>query len=263
VSSGHLVLIAPVGLYKARLWKAIVRSGANKIYLIKERKSEYDKITSEIAKEFKKQIEEGLLRECDMDESADFTDLEDIYRVFTKIMEKERRKNPEASFMIDITSTTKEGALVAGSIAALWGARVVYVPSAIKTKATLDELRSIYEEQTKDKGLDFSEVRIPQVPFKKAVLSDFEKKVLGKILELCRRQEEGKSVQIKQIMNELFPHYSSEEEKEAFVKRCYRCIDVLAGKGLVQIEGAGRRKRVTLTLAGRGIARGLEESGWF
>jgi len=249
MSSGHLVLIAPVGLYTKRLWRAIVESKANKIYLVRELKPGYTTITSKIANEFKGQIEKFLLRKCNIDEAADFTNLEDIYRVFTKIIEKEKHENPEASFMIDITSTTKEGALVAGNIAALWGARVVYVPSKIKTEATPDEIRKIYEEQSKDEGLPLSEVAIPRAPFKKSVLSDDEKKLLKTI------HQQGEHVKVKQIISRL-----CNKKDVASVKKYHRYLDVLASKGLAQIEREGREKRVTLTLAGKGIARGLMES---
>jgi sulfite reductase beta subunit-like hemoprotein len=256
MSNGHLILLAPVGLYEERLWRAIVESEADKIYLIKERKSAYNRVTSEIAETFKERIEKYLYRECDSDESADFTDLEDIYRVFTKIIEKERRINDKASFKIDITSTTKECALVAGSIATLWGARITYVPSKSKIEVTYDELKRDYAKLAKDEGMHIIEIEIPRASSKRSILTEFEKN----ILKLIYLQGIG-NIRVKQIIDICMQTFHSERKgKEAFAKKCHRYIDILAEKGLIRIEGGGRRKIATLTQTGRGIAKGLVEN---
>jgi hypothetical protein len=43
------ILIAPVGMYKERLRKSILNSGAQRVYLIKESKGELKEITEDIA----------------------------------------------------------------------------------------------------------------------------------------------------------------------------------------------------------------------
>jgi len=251
------VLIAPVGAYKKRVWRAIVESGAKQVYLIKERKNGWKQVTERYVSEFSRKVREDLFSECDCSESADFTDCEDICRVFVKIIEKERViQNNMVSFLIDITSTTKEGALIAGTVAQLYGANIVYVPGKTKKEKTLSEIEQEFLSEAEDEGEPMREIKLPRPVRKAKPISILETKILERVLK-----GEGSEIRIRDIIKTLSKEKSpTVKDPESFSKKCHRYTQILCDRGLVEINGVGRSKRLVLTELGRGVAKGIQES---
>jgi len=245
---GSKILIAPVGLYEQRLWKAIVRSGAERIYLITESKSEY-KITKTIAENLEKRIKTDLVAEVERKE-ADFSKFEDIYRVFVGIIEKEKAVDRNARIILDVTSTTKEAALVATNLASLYNLTISYVPGRKKVSAEFVERRYQYEKD--DPGSEYTELFLALSGIRWSGFNNDELKVLYKVAN-----ERFESV------NDLIGKLSEEginSKDEAYKKRILRAVHALEEKGLILGEEIGRAKMIELTDVGKGIIEGIKEA---
>lgn len=241
------VLICPVGIYLERVWKSIVRSGADKIYLISDTKPEY-----RIIKEVRSRLEERIknLNSKVIKKEADFSSLEDIYRVFVGIIERERAENPYVRIQIDLSSTTKMAWHVASNLAASYGLTLTYVPGVKKLAA--ETIKKRYETQKDDPGGDVQELTPALFTYKEEPLSKDEVRVLYKI--------ENKYYE---SVNRLIEELADDEGKEftkAYEKRFLRVVHDLEEKKLVSGMERGRVKVVRLTGVGRGVVKGLREA---
>ena len=243
------VLVAPVGIYQQRVWKSIVRSGADKIYLISDSKPEYS-ITKTIADTLEKEITTKLMAEV-LQKEADFSKLEDIYRVFIGIIERERAENPDVKMILDVTSTTKEATIIASNLASPYKITISYVPGKGKISKEIVEKR--YQLEKDDLGGEIQEI-LPALSMPEgSALSKEEAKVLYKI---AKKHYES--------FNELIEELSEEEGihsvSDAYKKRLLRTAQDLEGKRLIKSEERGRVKLVELTEEGKGIVKGLIEA---
>lgn len=123
------LLIASVGWYERRLLKAIGKSGADQIYLIRGGDGKIGDVTTEFAKRIKQRL---IHMDINIDEKADFDDHTNVYGVYVKIIEKTLQEDKDARIIIDITSTTKDGALAAFLVGKLYDIEISYVPELRK-----------------------------------------------------------------------------------------------------------------------------------
>jgi len=124
-----VLLIASVGWYERRLLKAIGKSGADQVYLIRGKGGKIGDVTTEFAKRIKQRL---IHMDINIDEVADFDDHTSIFSVYVKIIEKTLKENKNTRIVVDITSTTKDGALAAFLIGKLYDIEISYVPELRK-----------------------------------------------------------------------------------------------------------------------------------
>jgi predicted transcriptional regulator len=249
----HRVLIAPVGLYKARLKKVIERSKASKVYLISEKKPEYsisNDVASELQSEMKKNGIEVVVRE-----KADFFDLYDIYRVFTKIITLERTKEPNAGIVIDITSAAKKATLLIGSMVQLYGGITVSYVSG-KEKISKKVVTERYRLEGADEGGLYEEIDLLSLGITPITigLSDIEKRILYKT-----RIKEGYS-SISDLIQDIKKGQNANQRIGAYKRKVVRIIHELEGRGLLKTSAVGRAKPFKLTTVGRGLIDGIMEA---
>lgn len=160
------IVVAPVGWYEGRLWKSILKSGADKLYLIKgvgEGESRIKEITDHVANELKKRLSlygKGIL-EIDDTKFADFRDLEKTYETYISIIEWERQKDKNCEIIIDVTSTTKEGAIAALLLSRYYDLKISYVSSKDKynwidsKEKNLKDVLNDLKHQISDSGNEY------------------------------------------------------------------------------------------------------------
>ncbi len=243
-------LIAPVGTYEQRLWRAISKSGADSIYLITESKPEYE-ITKTIASNLETRIKENLFCKIER-KDANFSSFQDIYRVFVGIIETERQIDPSVRITLDVTSTTKESALVAANLAGLYNLTISYVPGGAK-KDSKEIIEQRYRLLKDDPGSDYKEVSLGR-PGVWCKFSEEEQQLLYKIGE-------------KKVFNSVSDLISSQLEvadlknaESGDKKRLQRIVDDLEEKGIISCEEYGKNKSLKPTEAGEGIYLGLKEA---
>lgn len=244
------VLIIPVGYYRERVWKSIVRSGADKIYLIIDQKPEY-KVTKEVAFEIEKRIKKANLIARVLKKQADLSSRPDVYRILIGIIERERAENPDVKLIVDLTSTTKIVLLGASNLAGAYGVTLTYVPGT--KKLSEDFIRKLYETQKDDIGGEIQEIEPvfsiregnPLVKDEISVLYKLDLKTYQSIIELIKElaAEEG----IKTL-------------KDAYEKNMLRTIRGLERKGLINSREWGRAKQIELSEIGKGAVKGLKEA---
>jgi len=241
-------LIAPVGIYQERVWKSIIRSGADKVYLITDSKQEYE-VTTKVASELAVRSKE-LLMVNPVIVSADLSDIKDIYRAFIYIIEKERFENPSVDIILDTTAATKKAWHAASNIASAYGYTVSYVPGKKKISRSLVEER--YKAEKDDPGGDV-EVLLPAlcIPTGNALSKD-EIKVLCKLANKSYNS-------VTELIEELEKEEQLDKPKNAYEKKILRIVRGLEDKKVITGEEIGRTKRIRLTNEGEGIARGLIE----
>lgn len=245
------VLVIPVGIYQERAWKSIVRSGAQRIYLITDSKPEYS-VTKNVAQLLGTRIDETLMADVVRME-ADFSDIEDIYRVLIHTIEKERSEDPFVEILLDTTSSTKEAWHVASNLADAYGYVVSYVPGVQKISEEIVQKR--YEMEKDDPGGEVV-IFLPTLSMPTGnPLSDSEVSVL------CRIR--GKTYNsVSELIEELAKQEGLDRVDDSYEKRFLRVVRSLEEKRLlVGLKGNGRTKSVQLTKEGKGIAKGLIDAG--
>lgn len=243
-------LIAPVGIYQERVWKSIIRSGADKVYLITDSKEEYE-ITKKVADELASRTKKLLMADPTI-VSADLSDIKDIYRTFIYIVEKERVRDPSVEIILDTTAATKKAWHVASNIASAYGCLVSYVPGKKKMSKALIEER--YEVEKDDPGGEV-EVLLPALSIPTGnPLSDEEIKVLWKL----KNKTYGSVIE---LIEELAKEEQLDKLNDAYEKRILRIVrDLETKRLLIGEKETTRTKRVRLTREGEGIAQGLIEA---
>jgi hypothetical protein len=244
------VVIAPVGIYEERVWKSILRSGAQKVYLIYDKKPEYE-ITRRVAKDLAERVVKTLMIEA-IELGADFADLEDIYRVLIFAIEKERRENPFVEIVLDTTASTKKGWHAAANIANAYGYVISYVPGRKKVSKNIVEKR--YQLEKDDLG-DEVEILQPALSIpSRSPLSEDE------IAVLCKLKSKMYS-SITQLIDDIVKERGTLKDNSV-EKRFLRVVrDLEEKKLLISEKGNGRTKSIQLTREGRGVATGLSEIG--
>jgi hypothetical protein len=247
------VLVIPVGIYQERVWKSIIRSGAQKIYLMTDQKPEYS-VTENVAKVLRTRISKMLMADV-VEMKADFSDIESIYRVLIYAIEKERSEDPFVEILLDTTSTTKEAWHAASNLADAYGYTVSYVPGVQKISKETVEKR--YEMEKDDPGGEVDSF-LPTLSMPTGnPLSDSEMSVLCKI--------RGKTYNsVSDLIAELAKQEGLNQVDDAYEKRFLRVVRCLEDKRLlIGAKGNGRTKSVQLTKEGRGVAEGLIEAKVF
>ena len=244
------VLLIPVGVYQERVWKSIVRSGAQRIYLLWDSKPEYS-VTEDVADGLEKRVKDTLMAEV-IKNKADFSDVEDIYRIFTYVIEIERGEDPFVEILLDTTSTTKEAWHVASNLADAYGYPIVYVPGMLKISEKI--VRRRYELEKDDPGGEV-QVFLPTLSMPTGnPLNESESMVLCKIGEKTYDSVSG-------LIQELAKNEGMTQVDDAYEKRFLRVVRDLEEKRLlIGAKANGRTKSIQLTKEGRGIARGLTDS---
>jgi hypothetical protein len=248
------ILIAPVGMYKERLRKSILNSGAQRVYLIKESKGELKEITEDIATILCEELEGYTIQEFHFEE-ADFSSLQDIYHIFTKIIEKEKSND----ITIDVTSTTKESVLVASWLRQLYNVSISFVPSSLKRSPELltkriDELKKGKDKP--DKGGEYIRFRNSGKEKDKSGFTSEDiyllKKLHGKKMYKSMSDLASEIVVEKKI---------KKKDQPALKKYWIRLINKLEDLSLIHVESGRRKARpLWLTEAGTGIIQGIEEA---
>lgn len=253
IISGRKVLIAPVGTYEQRLWRAIGKAGADCVYLITESKSEYE-ITKTIAKNLEKQIKKAFPFESVETKEADFAAFDDIYRVFVGIIETERAIDPNVRVILDVTSTTKESTLVATNLASLYNLTISYVPGGVK-KDSKELIEQRYHQLKDDMGSEYKEISLglPGIGWSK--FSAEEMKLLYEI-----SQEKNNIDSVSTLIGKHLGVADLKTVDSADKKRVQRAVYSLEEKGLISGEEAGRAKTLELTEAGNGVILGIKEA---
>lgn len=243
------VLIAPVGINKTRLQKSILRSGAQRLYLIKG-KGEYSEITQEVCDSLKNALIEYLMFPKDQileEEPVDFHDFKDIYRVFAKIIEKEKYRDKDSEITIDISSTTKEATIVSSLLGSLYDVSLSYVPP--QEKASPETLRKRLAKEGSDSGGEYILIKIRQ----SKGLSKDERLALKRVYEHKGYES----------MTAFIGDIAKEKQKDVGQKHkryWIRLLHKLEDKGLIRVyEGFGLTKSFNLTPAGEGILQGIIE----
>lgn len=243
------VLIAPVGIYKQRVWKSIVRSGADKVYLISDSKPDYE-ITADVAHELEEQTRTNLTGISIVRREADFADIRDIYRAFVAAIERERAENPYVEITLDATSTTKEAYFAACNLAISYDLEISYVPGAKKTSEKI--VRQRFEMEKGDPGGQIRKM-LPTLWIPKGnPLREDHMRVLCKIVDNSYNS-----------INDLVENLGKDEgvvPSDAYKKRFLRSILDLEQMRLVRSKEIGRVKLIAPTDEGKGIARGIKEA---
>jgi len=145
-------LIASVGWYERRLLKSVGKSGADQVYLIRGKVGKIGDVTTEFAERIKRRL---IHMDINIDEIADFDDHTSVYSVYVKIIEAALKKDRNTRIIIDITSTTKDGALAAFLVGQLYDIEIAYVPELKKFTWMEDmDIKDIVARFDRDVAID-------------------------------------------------------------------------------------------------------------
>lgn len=248
----NTVLIAPVGIYETRVWKSILRSGAEKIYLIKG-KGPYAKATTRLSSSLKSKLVKYLMlqeNQINDEEIVDFTNFREIYRTFSKIIELERHENKGVNVIIDISSTTKEATLVCSLLSFLYDINISFVPPAKKASESVIQKRLERDQEDSDEGKEYMIIKMRSG---KGLSSDE-----------IRALEKAYSHRGYESMVDFIKDMAKEDQKNGFdskYKRHWiRILHALEDKGLIRIYEMGITKSFNLTDAGEGILEGVQKA---
>jgi hypothetical protein len=246
-------MIAPVGVYQQRVWKSIIRSGAQQIHLLTAKVGPYKDITSSFARTLEADARRYLMlrapRAVERHE-VDFSDVRDIYRTYAKIIEDERKQDEKTEIVLDVTSTPMEGVFASTLLAQLYDATLSYVPPKAKLSEKVVEKRiaELAAEQTDEgeepltvevgkwRGLDSNEFRALKHIYQT------NSKGYGSIAEFTKSiaKEDQKS-----------------PSDAAFKRNWNRVVHALAEKELIQmVRNTNGSSSFSLTAAGEGIFQG-------
>jgi hypothetical protein len=163
----EVLLIASVGWYERRLLKSIGKSGADSVYLIRGTGGKIAEVTTEFAKRVKQRL---VHMEINIDEEADFDDHTRVLTAYVRIIEKTLKKDKDARIIIDITSTTKDGALAAFLVGKLYDIEISYVPELRKfgwmeDMDTKDVVARFDKDVAKDPGKEYRSYKLKSLDF--------------------------------------------------------------------------------------------------
>jgi len=250
---GPSVFIAPVTTYEGRVWKSLVRSGADKIYLIKEKRESFKEAADEITKSLKQNATKYLMisgNNIDISREVDLSKPEETYEAFTEIIERE--KSREGKILIDVTSATMEASVTALSLAKLYGnVEVWYTPpsESISKEAIKKRVEILKAEKT---DLGGEPIRMDKFPSGKLISDE--------IRALLKINEHGSYNSIVEFANELGVGTGKKDTKDARQRYWTRLINELEEKGLVEIGISGRASSIKLTNIGLGVSKGILKS---
>lgn len=250
------VLIAPVGIYERRLWKSIVYVGAQRIYLITEAKEPYKRLSTEIAGKFKKDLQTYLVlseKDIRIIEGIDFTNFEEVYEIFTRIIEEEKSNK----VILDVTSTTKEATIAASLLSQLYDVRISRVPpkSKISPEMSPEEQEARFKVSEFDRQDGGGEYIQTSIGVWRGFYKD-EKCALAKILEHNGYDS------MTEFIRDISVEGGKDPKDAAYKKSWTRVIRLLEKKGLLELIGVPGRRRmgIRLTPAGKGVAKGVRET---
>ena len=247
------ILIAPVGVYERRLWKAIVRFGPNSIYFIKEGKTGYSRESEEIWKLLAENAKKYLmLKEEDMHvvEGVDLGDFAQVYETLTRIIETERSPDRDARVVVDVTSTPKVVAIAAAVLGRLYDIEISYVPPLEKiTEHAIDTRRESIAIERTDEGGDY--ILIPTA--KGRGLEDDELRALVEI------GNHGSYPSMNDLIRDIARGDGRSQLDGAYRRRWIRVFHDLQEKNLIELrDGDGLTKPLDLTPLGRGVLKGAQ-----
>jgi hypothetical protein len=242
--------LAPVGYYESRLAKSILKSAADKVYLIRaEAPKVLKEYTAKVVDEFKEKFGKMLI--IDGEESADFLDAMEVYKVYSKIIEAEKLIDPNTEFIIDVTSTTKEGTIAATLIAQLYNIKISYTFPQKKLSwlnspnMDMEKFKTETEIERLDPGGKYLQYNLKALP-----LGEEEIMILEKMA-----QKEYDS--IRSLVNAIGKE-AQRATPGATKKYWGRIVRELQDIGLVELSGE-RYKRPTLSERGRKLVEGIKE----
>jgi hypothetical protein len=240
------VLIAPIGYYQNRLAKSILRSAADKVYLIKAEGPELlKKYTADVADEFKKRY--GKMLTINDEESADFQNAMKVYKVFAKIIETEKLVDLNSEFIIDSTSTTMPGHIAASLIAQLYDLKISYVYPQEKlsrlNSLRMDDFLRETEVERLDPGGEYLQYKLKTAPF-----GEEETMILERM-----SQKEYDSIR---SLVSAIGREAQRVSPGATKKYWGRIVHELQDLGLVELSGE-RRKSPRLTGRGQKLVEGI------
>jgi len=179
---------------------------------------------------------------------ADLTSFEDIYRVYTEIIEKERTLDSTVSLVLDVTSCPREVSLLVPGLANTYRAKVTLVPGKEKiTKSAVDEQ---YRRQKDDSGADYK-----VLPPSQTELSADEIAILSKYYQQAISGRRYNSVN--DVIKEIGENRGNSSLTDAEKKRYLRVVRELESRELLTSSNVGRSKTIDLTEIGRGLIRGI------
>lgn len=251
------VLILPVGLYRKRVWKSLVRSGAQKVYLLSG-KGAYEDQTNKFAQELESDVRGYLMprepKASVLQRSVDFEKQKEVYRAYAKIIQMERKKDSNAHIIIDITSTTMEATIASTRLAQIYGAELSYVPPKLKRTEEIVKKRI---EELSDEQKDEGEEPISVELGKWGGLEAVEVEALRNICAGGQRTYES----ITEFIHSVTSGNEPKRKASAAQKRHWiRVIHRLEEKGLIRIlDKAGAVKPFAPTEAGEGVMAGIAD----
>ena len=246
------VLIAPVGWYEKRLLTSIYRSGADKIYLIIGKNGPYETITTKVAERLREALPPSL--DVSADEIADFRVYTDVLKTFAKIIEMERKADKKARIIVDITSSTKDGAIAASLVARLYDVSISYIPRGEKEKwirklgeKDPDEiLKTLLKDDVDDPGGKYIRYKITSTPILK-------EKWMAALEVLYENGSSPMRKLVKKIIKK-----TGESKKMAASQRYWgRVFHDLEDELFVELHRVNRHTCVELTDVGKAFTEGV------
>ena len=245
------ILVAPVGWYENRLLKSIVTIRPDKVYLIMAKEGKFREVTEHYLNSMKKKLsvfQDLNVFSIDESETADFHDVTDVYRCFVRIIEKERLEEKPAEIILDVTSTTKDGALAASLVGQLYDITISYVPSKEKYEwqdLQLKEILKNLKSGAEDPGNECLQYKIkfspldekPRIALRKAY--DYPSSSIGKLTE------------------EILKESGKEKTKATFRRYWGRIYHKLEEDQLVEIRKRNKKTEVVLTPIGKALVEGI------
>jgi hypothetical protein len=248
------ILVAPIGWYEKRLLKSIVTVRPDKVYLIKAKNGKFREITDHYllsVKEKLKVFQDLGVFAINDDEAADFGDVSDVYRCLVKIIEKEKADSRPFKIILDVTSTTKDGALAASLVGQLYDITIAYVPPKRKYEWEGRQLKDILEDLSAgadDPGSDYLEYKMRS--------STLDKESMIALTKAHQYPSSSIGILTEKILKEL----GLRKSKEASRKYWGRVYHRLETDKLVEIELKENRTEVNLTSIGKALVIGFLEA---
>ena len=223
----HVVLVAPVGWYRKRLERSILKSQADKVYLVGESRPGLEQnITSHIAGQLR---EKFSAVDIDSDETANFHNFADVYKVFTKIVQLEKLLDNSSEILLDITSATKEGAIAASLTSQVFDVHISYVPPSdkkLRSKSKdVEEMLESMRDEVEDQGGGYLRYKV------RPVSTDEDSLIAMK--SIYRHQGETMGGIIERIQREVGTRGVS---KEGSYKYWNRVLRALSEQELVEVR---------------------------
>jgi hypothetical protein len=147
---------------------SIYRSiGADCVYLIRGVGGKIAEVTAEFAKRIKQRL---VHMDINIAEEADFDDHTSVLSAYVRIIEKVLGEDKDALIIIDITSTTKDGALAAFLVGKLYDIEISHVPELRKfgwmeDMETKDVVARFDRDVSKDPGKEYRSYKLKSLDF--------------------------------------------------------------------------------------------------